>query len=142
MGILTDISVQYDDDQEVQRIYAVTKFGINNRTQLNRVAGRAAVGEGVGQRSLVSAAYAEEGIDLVWREGPFTTLKPEEKYPQAKEINYKSYEIDQLSELGDIAGMVKRDYLPGWLLDKIEFGEFREGNTLHIWEIPYHIIGR
>lgn len=128
MGILTTITTDVDEDDGVKRVYAITKFGINNRTQLNRVASRAAVGEGVGQRSLVAAAYDEEGIDLVWTEGPFGSVAPEDKFEDAKKIEYRSSPMESASELGDI--------LPPKIKDMVTFENYREGNTLHVWEIP------
>lgn len=134
MGILTDISEEFNDEEEVIRIFCVTKFGINNRTQLNRIAGRASTATGVGQRTLVAAAYDEEDIDLVWNKGLGVTVKPEDKFEKAKDIDYKSEPMDMASKFGDI--------LPAFIQDKIEFENFNEGQTLHIWEIPYSVSER
>lgn len=131
MGILTRIDDEWDEEAQVHRIFAATKFGISSRGSLNRVASRAAVMTGVGQRTLVAAAYDVEGIDLVWSKGLGVVVDPEEKYEKAKEINYRSIPIEQASEIGDI--------LPIWFRDALEFGEFGEGEVLHIWEIPFEI---
>lgn len=132
MGILTDVSVDVDEDEGVRRVYAVTKWGINMRPQLNRVAGRVTLEAGVGQRTLVSAAYDTEGIDMVWKEGPFKVIAPEDKYPDAKKINYMSKEIDSIDMSSDLFEM-----LTPRLQDRVNFGEFRSPDaTLHIWEIP------
>lgn len=134
MGIITHISTDYDEDAQEQKIYVRTKFGISTRSALNRVAGRAAVTTGVGQRTLVAAAYDEEGIDLVFREGPFKVLDPEEKFEDAQHIEYQSTSMDSASSLGDV--------LPPRLQDAVEFGEFREGEQLHIWTVPFEVGGK
>lgn len=134
MGIITDVQSNYDEGRGVQRVFVRTKFGINNRSALNRVASRATVVTGVGQRSLVAAAYDEEGISLVWNDGPFGRLAPEDKFEDAKEIDYKSIPMERASELGDI--------FPGYLQEAIEFGEFMEGEILHVWTIPFDVGGR
>lgn len=131
MGILTNISEEYDDRAEVQRIFAVTKFSINTRSSLNRVAGRAAAGSGVGQRTLVSAAYGELGIDLVFKRGLFDVVDPEEEYEDAKKINFKSVEMESASKFGDI--------LTARLQDRVEFENYRPDSVLNIWEIPYEV---
>ena len=144
MGILTAIDSTWDTDNNVQRIFAVTKFGISNRSSLNRVAGRAAALTGAGQRTLVAAAYNEEGIDLVWREGPFSIAKPEEKWPEAQDIEYRSEEIESASEFGDILDIPDK-FIPGgkfadFFIEGIDV--FRPEQVIHIWEIPYSAGGR
>lgn len=134
MGVLTYINHDVDEDGEVLRIFAKTKFGINNRAALNRVATRAAADSSVGQRDLVAAAYDEEGIELAWREGPFGLIEPEEKFENAKKISYRSVPMDTVSDFGDIL-----DILPVRLKDAVDFGEFREGEQLHVWEVPFEI---
>ena len=132
MGIVTDISYQYDDEEQVLRIYAVTRFALSSRASLNRVAGRAVVGHGLGQRTLTIAAYDELGIDMVWREGPFTTVEPEEKFEDAKEITFEYKEIEHASKFGEI--------LTERLQDRLEFNEFRHGAYMNIWTVPYDVI--
>lgn len=143
MGILTDISREVDEQNQLINIYAVTKFGISSRSALNRVASRAAIGEGVGQRTLVAAAYNEEGIDMVWRDGPASIIDPEEKWPEAKDIEYTSVKIDAASETGDITNIPKEATPRGKLTNLLfeDINEFREGQVLHVWKIPYEIAG-
>lgn len=131
MGVLTDIRFEVDEDEQVLRVFARTKFGISTRANLNRVASRASTSLAVGQRDLVASAYDEEGIELAWREGPFGLVKPEEKFENAKEIEYRSVPMDTVSDFGDIL-----EILPVRLKDTVEFEEFREGEVLHVWEIP------
>jgi len=132
MGILTDVSYQYDDDEQVLRIYAVTRFAISNRASLNRVANRAVVGHGLGQRTLAVAAFDELGIDMVWREGPFTTVEPEEKFEDAGEITFQYKEIEHASKFGEI--------LTERLQERLKFDEFRRGTYMNIWTVPYEVI--
>lgn len=132
MGILTDIETEVDEDEGVRRVFATTKWGIHRRSQLNRVAGRAAVGTGTGQRSLVAAAYDEEDIDMVWKEGPFNVIAPEEKFEDAKKINYYSREVDTIDNSSDFFEM-----LTPRLQDMVKFGEIRSPDAvMHVWEIP------
>lgn len=135
MGILTTIDHNYDDDEQVLRIYAVTSFAPSTRSSLNRMANRAVVGHtGLGQRTLVAAAYDELGIDLVWSEGPFGSKRPEEKFPDAQNIEFESKDVDHAGEFGEI--------LTARLRERVEFGEFREGEVMNIWTIPYDVMGR
>lgn len=144
MGILTYMESTFDDSQQVQRIYAITKFSINNRAALNRIAGRAAISTGVGQRTLVAAAYDELGIDLVYNEGLGVRVPPEEKYEKAKDIEFYSVPAERSSEFFDITNIPK-DSIPGgklWDRLKLDIGSFREGEVLYVWEIPYDVGGR
>lgn len=131
MGILTRISDEYDDSAKVHRIFAVTKFGVKgSRANLNRLSGRAAVMTGVGQRTLVAAAYDKEDVDLVWNKGLGFTEKLERKFPKAQEINYRSMHLEEASEILDV--------LPHGIKDMIKFGDIFD-EQLHIWEIPYEL---
>jgi len=135
MGILTHISREIDEENNIQRVYAITKFGINQRSQLNRVANRATFNSGVGQRSLVAAAYDHEGIEMVWRQSPFNAIQPEEKFEDAKQIDYTSQRIDTIDNTSDLFEM-----LTPRLQDRVNFGEFRSPDaTLHIWEVPFNL---
>lgn len=145
MGILTHISSQFDPDERVQRIFAVTKFAPSQRSSLNRVASRASVVTGTGQRTLVAAAYDELGIDIVWREGPVSIVSPEEKWPDAQQINFHIEEIDEPSEAGDVFNIPDRAIPRGKIGDFLKEGldVFRpDEKTLMMWEIPYEVGGR
>lgn len=133
MGIITYINRDIDFDDEVTRVFAITKFGIQTRAALNRVASRITIETGLGQRTLVAAAYKEEDIDLVWNDG-LRRVAPENKYEKAQDINYMSTSMDSASELGDI--------LPVRLAEMVEFGEYGEGEVLHMWEIPFSVVQR
>jgi len=147
MGILTDIATEYDEQNEQLIIFAATRFDINTKSALNRLAGRASVGTGVGQRTLVASAYDKLGIDMVWREGPFSTMSPEEKYPKAKKIEYYSVPIDKASNFGDITNIpdssIPRGKFADALSDAAELispGDvFNDEAVLHIWKIPYSV---
>lgn len=142
MGILTHVDLDYNDDEQVITVIAVTKWGISSRAQLNRVAARAATGTGVGQRTLVAAAYEEEGIDLVWNKGLGFTVPLEEKFPDAQKISYYSIPIDRASEFGDITG-IEKTRVPGNKLKDLIFegiNYFRDPDSqMHVWEIPYEV---
>lgn len=144
MGILTSIASTYDEEDQVQRIFAVTRFSINNRSSLNRVAGRAAVETGAGQRTLVAAAYDEVGLDMVWREGPFSVISPEEKWPDAQDIEFHSVEMVRSSSFFDITDIPERAVPRGSLTDRLIEGipVFDEENVIYIWEVPFDIGGR
>lgn len=144
MGILTHISDSFDDDRQIQTIFAVTKFEINTRAALNRVAGRAAVMTGVGQRTLVAAAYDELGIDMVWREGPFSVLSPEEKWPDAQDIEFYMVPVERHSEFFDITNIPPEAIPTGTLGDQLHEGieTLRPEEVINVWEIPYDIGGR
>lgn len=145
MGILTHVSSSYDDDLEMQRVFAVTKFAPSNRSSLNRVAGRVVVMTGAGHRSLVSAAYDELGIDMVWRDGPFTVLDPEEKYPDAQKMNFKVVNIEDSSSFGEIAHIPDEAFPRGKLADFFVEGldVFNpQEKVLMVWEIPKEVGGR
>lgn len=132
MGIITTVSEDIDEDEGVRRVFVVTSGNINTRSALNRVSSRASLGTGVGQRVLVAAAYKELGIDLVWSEGPFSSLAPEEKYEDAKRIDYKTMELEQIGIGSQITEM-----MPTYLKERVEFDEFHPRSThLHMWEIP------
>lgn len=131
MGILTTLDTDLDEEEGVRRVFAITKWGIGTRTQLNRLAGRASVSAGVGQRTLVAAAYKKEGIDLAWSMGLGRSVAPEEKFTDAKRINYYSEEMDTVSNVGDVYTI-----LTDSLRDMVDFGNYREEETLHVWEIP------
>jgi hypothetical protein len=134
MGILTNISYEYDDDKQELRIYAVTRFAPSQRSSINRVAGRAVVGHpDLGQRTLVAAANEELGLDLVWSEGPFGSKPIEEKYPDSQKIEFSSNEIEHTSDFGEV--------LTARLQDRVDFGEFRKGSVLNIWTVPYEVMG-
>lgn len=144
MGVLTYISSEYDDEKDEQIIYAVTKFGINSRSTLNRIAGRAAVETGVGQRTLVAAAYDKEGIDLVWNKGLGVVISPEEKFPDAQQIEYYSVPVRRSSEFLDITN-IREDFVPrgkvgDLLLEGID--TFRPEEVLHVWKIPVEVGGK
>ena len=144
MGILTHITSDYDDEEQVQRIFATTRFELNSRSALNRVASRAAILTGVGQRTLVASAYDKLGIDLVWRDGPFSTLDPEEKYPKAQKIKFKSQTIEKASNAGDLFGIPQEELPSGKLWDIVAYGtpdETRE-SIIYMWEIPYEVGGQ
>lgn len=138
MGILTYIGSTVDEDKGVQRVFAVTKFSINSRSSLNRVAGRAATMTGVGQRTLVAAAYDELGIKMAWREGPFSVISPEEKWPKAKEIEFYSVPAERASEFFDITNIptdaIPRGKLGDQLLEGID--TLRPESVMYVWEIP------
>lgn len=145
MGILTHISSQYDPDEQVQRIFAVTRFAPSNRASLNRVASRAAVMTGVGQRTLVAAAYDELGIDMVFREGPVSIVKPEEKYPDAQDIDFHIQDITSASDMGDAFNLpddaIPRGKIGDFFISGID--SFRpDEKTLMMWEIPQSVGGR
>jgi len=144
MGILTHISSEYDDSKEVQRIFAVTRFAPSNRSSLNRVASRAAVMTGVGQRTLVAAAYDELDIDMVWRDGPFSTKTPEEKWPDAQVITFHKKDIEVSSSIGDILNIAE-EYLPRGKLSDSMYDDIdafrRDEKILMVWEIPYDVGG-
>lgn len=145
MGILTHMSSQFDPDEQVQRIFAITKFAPSNRASLNRVAGRAAVMTGAGQRTLVAAAYDELGIDMVWREGPVSITKLEEKWPDAQDIEFHIEEIDSSSNIGDAFNIPEEAVPRGKIADFLIHGldVFRpDEHTLMMWEIPYEVGGR
>lgn len=131
MGVLTNITEDFDDDAQVHRIFVTTRFAINTRSALNRVAGRAAVTTGVGQRTLVAAAYDELGIDLVWNMGLGVTVPPEEKYEKAKDITFRQLNLEESSQFMDI--------LTNHLQEAVEYGEFDDEEVLYVWEIPYSV---
>ena len=132
MGIITTIDYEYDDDEQVLRIFAVTRFRLSTRSMLNRVASRAVVGHSVGQRSLAVSAFDEAGIDVVWREGPFRVIDPEEKFEKAQDIEFEMKEIEHASEFGDI--------LTARLEERAKFDEFRNGSYLSVWTVPYEVL--
>lgn len=131
MGVLTNIDDDYDDDAQIHRVFVTTRFAISTRSTLNRIAGRAAVMTGVGQRTLVASAYDELGIDLVWNKGLGFTVPPEEKFEKAQDIEFRRLNIEESSQFGDI--------LTNHLQDAVEFGEFDDEETLYVWEIPYDV---
>lgn len=128
MGILTKIHTEFDDDEQTIRVICITRFGITTRGSLNRVAGRASNAVGVGQRSLVAAAYDEHGIDLVWNDG-LRRMAPEEKFDAAQDIEYTTFSIDKASRFEDL--------LPPRIQDYVDFGNITGEEHVHIWEIPY-----
>lgn len=130
MGIITTIDGEVDEDEGVYRVFVITHTGISTRATLNRVAARAAGAAGVGQRALVASAYDEEGIDLVWNKGLGHTVPPEEKFTDAKRIDYHSVEAERASRLGEMFS------LPSGIKDKIDFDGFRPDEVIHVWEIP------
>lgn len=134
MGVLTNIDEDYDDNAQLHRIFITTRFAISSRATLNRIAGRAALGTGVGQRTLVASAYDELGIDLVWNAGLGVAIPPEEKYEKAQDIEFRRLDIKESSQFGDI--------LTNHLQDAVEFGEFDDEEVLYVWEIPYDVEGR
>lgn len=144
MGVLTYMESDFDEQRQVQRIFAITKFSINNRSSLNRVAGRAAVSTGVGQRTLVAAAYDEVGIDLVYNKGLGVRIPPEEKYEKAQDIEFYSIPAGRSSEFFDITNIPEDKIPSGKLWDrlKLDIGSFREDEVLYVWEIPYEVGGR
>lgn len=145
MGIITHISDQYDQQQDVQRIFVVTRFAPSNRGTLNRVASRASVMTGAGQRTLVVSAFDELGIDMVWREGPFARVDPTEKWPDAKKIDFHIQEIDSPSTVGDVFQLPGQKLPRGRIRDFISAGldVFGPGErVLMMWEIPYEVGGR
>lgn len=145
MGILTTIADTYDEEERVQRIFAVTRLDFNNRSAINRVTSRAAVMTGAGQRTLTVAAFDENDIDVVWRDGPVSVTSPEEKFPDAKKINYMKEEIDSASEFGDITNIPDKFIPRGTIGDALVEGidAFRpDEQFLHVWEIPYEVGGR
>lgn len=142
MGILTDIGTEYDDENEQIIITAVTRFSISTRGALNRVAGRASTGVGVGQRTLVASAYDDLGIDLVWNKG-VGRVAPEREFPEAQEIEYSTFTMDKASEFGDIVD-VPIDKIPVMgLRDHIGEGIriYDDESQVHIWQIPYETAG-
>lgn len=144
MGILTYMSSTVDEDEGVQRIFAITQFAISNRASLNRIAGRATVETGVGQRTLVAAAYDDVGIDLVWREGPFRVMSPEEKWPDAQDITFYSVPVERSSEFFDITDMPKDAIPTGKIADQLLEGidTLRPEQVMYVWEIPFEVGGR
>jgi hypothetical protein len=144
MGVLTNISVHNDEENEQIVITAITRFQIAKRPTLNRVANRASVGEGVGQRTLVAAAYDELGIDLVWSEGPFGSKKPEEKYPDAKKIEFYQMPIDRASDFGDITGVDPERLGMTKIIDLInEWVKPPSPDAyINVWKIPYELTNR
>lgn len=147
MGILTHMVSDVDEDAQVQRIFAITNTRVSSRSSLNALAGRAAVSTGAGQRTLVAAAYDELDIDMVWRDGMFSTSAPEEKWPDAQEIRYERVDIERASELFDILEVPKtRENVPGaklmdLVLEGLDVIQPRE-RELHVWEIPFDVGGR
>lgn len=141
MGIISYIAHEIDEQDQVERVFVVTKFGITNRGALNRVAARAAAGTAAGQRTLVAAAYDEEGIDMVWREGPVSFVTPEEKWPDAQDIKYHSVEMKRSSNFLDITNIPERGIPRGNLADRLIEGIpiFDEESVMHVWEIPYEV---
>lgn len=135
MGVITTVDREVDEEARVTRLIAVTKWDINTVSALNRVAGRMAIGEGVGQRTLVASAYDELGLDLVWNKGLGITVPPEEKYPDAKKINYTRKTIDQIDNTSDIYNL-----LTAQLRERVDFGEFRSPEyVMHVWEVPFDL---
>ena len=135
MGILTHVSREVDEESNVRRVYVVTKSGISQRSQLNRVAGRCTFQSGVGQRSLVAAAYDSEDIEMAWKRGPLDVIAPEEKYERAKQIEYMSQRIDTIDNTSDLFQM-----LTPRLQGRVKFGEFQSPDaTLHVWEVPFSL---
>lgn len=134
MGIITSIYEELDREEQAARVYIITSGNVSTRAALNRVAGRAAVYKGMGQRDLVAAAYDKLGIDLVWNDGPFSTLLPEEKFPDAKKINYQFWEVESMGQpLG---------FFPPSLKDKLQFDVLRGNEYLHMWEVPFEVMNR
>lgn len=146
MGVITHIASEFDEDEQVQRVFAVTKFGVSTRSALNRVASRASTTTGAGQRTLVASAYDELGLDLVWRDGPLGVVPPEEKWPEAQEIEFHEVSIDRASDFGDITNIpttgdtIPRGKISDLLLEGID--SFRPEQVMYVWEIPYGVGGR
>lgn len=133
MSILTKVTTDIDEQDGVMRVYAFTKFNIADRSSLNRVAGRVAIETNVGQRTLVSAAYDELGIDLVWSEGFLGSIAPEDKYEDAKKINFMTEEVENMDNGSDIY-----DAFTARLQEEFDYGEliFNRNYVVNIWEIP------
>lgn len=144
MGIITHIADDWDEEDRVHTIFAVTSIGINNRSALNRVATRAAVTSNVGQRILVAAAYDEEGINVVWNRGLGVTVPLEEKWPEAQDIEYHTVTFEDAPNFGAIAELPARRFTGQKLRDFFleDIPTFRDTDHLHVWEIPYEIEGR
>lgn len=133
MGVIT--TVVKDWDNEMIEVVVITRFAVARRPTLNRVANRASVGVGVGQRTLVAAAYDELGIDLVWNKGLGFTEKPEEKFPKAKEIEY---EQTMAKDLPNNVEDLFRFAVPTQVREMVDFGlrEKDEEKQIHIFRIP------
>lgn len=144
MGVITHIASEVDRQEQIQYIYATTRFEISSRATLNRLANRASIETGAGQRTLVAAAYDTVGLDMVWREGPFSTMTPEEKWPDAQDITFEKIPIEKSSEFFDITDIpedaVPRGRLGDLLLEGIN--NFRPETVLYVWGIPYEVGGR
>lgn len=130
MGIIARISSDVDENAGVTRVFIITELDISTRASLNRVAARASAHASVSQRALVAAAYEELGIDLVWAEGP-VKMSPEERFPAAKEIEYKNVPVEKPGPLEDI--------VPKRLRDDLRFRKWMGGEVLHMWEIPFDL---
>lgn len=116
MGIITNITDEYDNEAEEHIIKLRTKFEVTQLPHLNRIAGRATIKTGVCQRALVAAAAGSEEYDINFREGPFV-VDPQDRYEQAKDIEYNQRTItsDELAV------------------------ELRSEEVLHTWRIPYDL---
>lgn len=114
MGIITNITDEYDNEAEEHIIKVRTKFEISQLSSLNRIAARATLKTGVCQRTLVAAAADEYNISI--REGPFV-VDPQDRYEQAKDIEYSQR-------------MVSSDQLAV---------ELKGEEALHTWRIPYDL---
>lgn len=133
MGVVTTVVKDYDD--EMIEVVVITRFAVARRPTLNRMANRASVGVGIGQRTLVASAYDELGMDLVWNKGLGFTEAPEEKYPKAKEIEFKQIEAKDLpNNVEDLF----RFAVPVQVREMVDFGlrEKDEEKQIHIWRIP------
>jgi len=114
MGIVTHIDTEYYEDEDYFEVKCRTKMGVNDLTSINRVATRVSAYTNVSQRALVAAAAEAGAVDIVWKEGPFQR-SPEKAFPEAQEIEYKSYEVDE-----DSSGFPLK-FAPEYM---------------HVWKIP------
>lgn len=116
MGLITTVTDEYNEDERIHKVTVRTKGGISRLTELNRVAGRAALKTGIGQRTLVAAAAEEENIDIVWEQGQFER-DIFMAFPDAKNISYESFKVTH----------DQRGFLLG------------DEGVLHVWKIPFNL---
>ena len=141
MGILAHISRSYDEQSGKEVIFVVTNGDLNSRANLNRAAARAAVGTSYGQRELAAAAMRDrDDFNMVWREGPFSVVDLDQKFPGAKDIEYETFEPEDTYNLLSITN-IPEDVFRGAgsqiadaVLEGIEV--FRPGQRVHIWKVP------
>jgi len=71
-------------------------------------------------------------------------ISPEEKFTDAKQIEFYSVPVERSSEFLDITN-IREDFIPrGKIADLIleEIDTFRPEEVLHVWKIPVEVGGR